>query len=326
MTQTPLFSEALKALQNTQNLFPAKFLAAFSDLAKDEIEELRKVWPSVTTQRKLSVLEDIEELAEADSLTNYEELGRFCLGDAEAEVRALGIRLLWYVDDNSLADTFIAMLQKDTSPLVRATAASALGNYVYEGEIEEVPQDVLNKCVAALLAAHSSTEPLQVRRATLEALGFSSHSDVPKLIDAAYTACIPDMKASALFAMGRSADQAYAGKVRANIHSENTTIQLEAVRAAGELEMKDQRETLLEMVDSGELDEEVFYAAIWSLSQIGGQGVQAKFDEIMDSEIDDELAVFMENAIDNLAFNDGLADFDLFNIDEDEEDGEDDKA
>jgi HEAT repeat protein len=325
MTQTPLFSEALKALQNTQNLFPAKFLATFSDLSKEEIEQLRQVWSSVPMKRKLSVLEDIEELAEADSLTNYEELGLFCLDDAEAEVRALGIRLLWFSEDNQLADRFIEILKTDTSPLVRSTAASALGNYVYEGELEEVPQAVLAKCVAALLDAHRSTEPLQVRRATLEALGFSSHPDVPKLIDAAYNAGVPDMKASALFAMGRSADQAYATKVRSNIQSENTTIQLEAVRAAGELDLKDQREPLLEMVDSGDLDEEVFYAAIWSLSQIGGQGVQAKFDEIMDSEIDDELAVFMENAIDNLAFNDGLADFDLFNIDEDGEEEEDDQ-
>jgi HEAT repeat protein len=313
--KTP-FAEVLTALETTGKLFPARYLPNFSDLTAAELAELKPVWEKLPAARKVSVLQDIEDLAEADTLTNFEELARYCITDSVGDVRVLAIRLLWECDDRGLVDKFIKIMHNDPDAQVRAAAASALGSYVYEGELEELPETLLKKIVDELLGIYRSDQPITVRRHALESLGFSSHEDVPELIQSAYKSGTPDMMASALFAMGRSADQKYAKPIKTNLHNPNSSIQLEAVRAAGELDLKEVREDLLEMVDSGDLDEEVFYAAIWSLSQIGGNGVKAMFDEIMESEIDDDLADFMENAIDNLAFNDGIADFNLFDLDE----------
>jgi HEAT repeat protein len=155
-----------------------------------------------------------------------------------------------------------------------------------------------------------------LKRHALESLGFSSREIVQDYINEMYHSNKVEEVASALFAMGRSADNRYRKIVITNLHNPSMLIQLEAIRAAGELDIKDVREDLLEFLDDTELDEEVYYATIWALSQIGGPGVKDKFDEIMDSEIDDELADFVENAMDNLAFNDGLSDFDLLDLDE----------
>ncbi len=313
------FIEVLKALPQTDKLFPPRYLPSFSDLTPDDLIDLKMVWPNVPAARKVSVLQDLEELAEADTLTNFDDLARFCLSDPDADVRVLAIRLLWECDDLKLVDVFLDMMHHDPEVQVQAAAASALGSYVYEGELEQISVSILDKIVDALLDTYRTSPHMQVRRHALESLGFSCREEIPPLIEAAYKSGIPDMVASALFAMGRSADGSYHQQVKANLENPNTSIQLEAVRAAGELEMKEVRDDLLEMVDSGDLDEEVFYAAVWSLSQIGGGGVKAKFEEIMDSEIDDDLADFMETAMDNLVFNDGLNDFNLFDLEEDEE-------
>lgn len=312
------FSEILAALKNTDKNFPPRYLVNFSDITTEDLADFKFAWPQVPPQRKTSFLLDLEELAEADTITNFDEIARVGLNDPEPEVRVLSIRLLWECDDRKLIDVFLKMLRDDPETQVKAAAASALGSYIYEGELDELSVTELDKIVDTLIQTYKTTPLLEVKRRALESLGFSSRDEVTAFILESYKSDQADLRASALFAMGRSADNQFDPFVKKHLRDNNPTIQLEAMRAAGELTIKDSREELLEMVDSGDLDEEVFYAGVWSLSQIGGAGVKAKFEEIMDSEIDDDLADFMETAMDNLAVTDGLADFDLFDLDEEE--------
>jgi HEAT repeat protein len=312
------FSEAVVALQKTDGIYPARFLPTFSDLNPDDLIELQAIWPNVPNQRKVSVMQDLEDLAEADTITNFDEFAKYCLKDPNGGVRELAIRLLWECEDKKLMDVFLSMMSTDPEPDVQAAAASALGSFVYDGEMEEISVTQLDKVVDALLDVYKNSTHSLVRRRALESLGFCSRDEISPLIKSAYQTGNNELKASALFAMGRSADAQYIPVVKSNIQNPNTQLQLEAVRAAGELDIKKVREELLEMVDSGDLDEEVFYAAVWSLSQLGGNGVKAKFEEIMESEIDDDLADFMETAMENLLFNDGMKDFELFDLEADE--------
>lgn len=310
------FHEVLAALQDHGKLFPAKYFPSFSDLSPEEINALSPVWSVVKEERKVSLLSDLENLAEADTLTNFDSIARFALSDPSGDVRVLAIRLLWECDSRDLIDRFIDMMRSDPDVQVKAAAASALGSFVYEGELEELPAKTLDRIVDVLLDTYQTTPDNLVKRHALESLGFSSRDSVEKLIREMYRSVKVEEISSALFAMGRSADNRYDKNVIAHIHNPSTLIQLEAVRAAGELDIKSVREDLLDLLDDSGLDEEVLYAVIWSLSQIGGPGVKDKFEEIMDSEIDDDLADFLENAMDNLAFNDGLIDFDLLDLEE----------
>lgn len=310
------FKDVLTALQDHQTLFPARLLPGFSDLTPEDVAALSEIWPSILPERKVSIFTDLESLAESDTLTNFDALARYALTDPVADVRVLAIRLLWECDERDLVDRFLSMMKADPDHQVQAAAASALGSFVYEGELEELPARILNKIVDELIRVYQTTENALLKRHALESLGFSSRDAVEPLINEMYHSSKVDDVASALFAMGRSADAKYKKPVIVNLHNPTMQIQLEAVRASGELDLKEVREDLLELLDDSELDEEVYYATIWSLSQIGGAGVKDKFEEIMDSEIDDELADFLENAMDNLAFNDGLADFDLLDLEE----------
>lgn len=312
-----VFLDIIKSLLDRDHIFPARYLMNFSDINPADLASLIGIWDQITVDRRISLLSDLENLAESDTLTNFDPIALHALSDPDPNVRVLAIRLLWECEDLSLADRFMNMMQSDPDQLVQAAAASALGSFIYEGELDEIPVRVLNKIVDAVTDTYKSTRSPEVKRRALESLGFSSRDEVDQYIKEMYRSDRIEDTASALFAMGRSADNRWTSIVQSNINHGSPLIQLEAIRAAGELEIKELREDLLDLIDQSEIDEEVYYATIWSLSQIGGQGVKDKFEEIMESEIDDDLADFLENAMDNLAFNDGLANFDLLDLEED---------
>jgi hypothetical protein len=97
------------------------------------------------------------------------------------------------------------------------------------------------------------------------------------------------------------------------------------------LELASARPILLDTLEDEE-DLELRRELIWSLSKIGGEGVRAKLEEILEAEEDDEEADFIEEAMDNLSFTEDMSQFDLFDLnpdmelreeDLDEEDGSD---
>jgi HEAT repeat protein len=96
-------------------------------------------------------------------------------------------------------------------------------------------------------------------------------------------------------------------------------VQFAAVRAAGELELSEAREPLLLLLDShSQFDEELYNAIIWSLSQIGGEDVRAALElllELAEENEEDELLEFLEQALENLDFNEGAQFFEMLDLD-----------
>jgi hypothetical protein len=87
------------------------------------------------------------------------------------------------------------------------------------------------------------------------------------------------------------------------------------VRAAGELELESTRGMLLELLEEEAQDADLRYTAIWSLSQIGGEGVREALEEIQEETDDDEEAEFVENALDNLSLTEAGQSMEMFDID-----------
>jgi HEAT repeat protein len=318
MTQNVPFPKVIEALLDPDTPFPARFLHSFSDLKPADLKTLLKAWPQVTARRKQTLLEDLEELAESDTLTSFDDLGRALLVDPDPQVRILAMRLLWECEDRKLAPAYLDMLVNDEDPAVRAGAATALGLFVYLGELEQIPAGLHHQVEDALLQVIASGEKVLVRRRALEALGASSRPEVPPLIEAAYDEHDPDWVVSAMYAIGRSADERWDTQVLTNLRNPNEDIRVEAIRAAGELSLQSARPILLDQLEDEE-DLENRREIVWALSKIGGQGVRKRLDELMDAEADDDEAGFLEEAIDNLAFNEDMGLFDLFDFEPDDE-------
>lgn len=294
------FPQVAAALLDTENPFPPTFLHRFSDLEGADLASLQQIWPRIATTRKLALLEDLEELAEADTLVLFDSVAFTGLTDEEPRIRAACIHMLWENDTPALAYTFIQMLQNDPNALVRAAAAAGLGWFVYQGELESLPEPHLRKVEEALLQAAVSAKDELVQRRAIESLGYSSREEVPALIQKAYDTADPDWISSALYAMGRSLDQVWETPVRRMLNNPKANVQLEAIRAAGSLELGSTRRILLDLLEEEAQDTEVRGATIWSLSQIGGEEVRETLEQILQHTEDEDEAELVENALDNL--------------------------
>ncbi len=298
--------EVLQALLDTDTHFPPRYLYRFSDLGPGDLAELKAIWGQVPTWRRKALLEDLEQLFGDDYLLSFEAIARLGLEDPEAEIRFLSIRSLFEYDVEDLIPVFLDLLVNDVQEDVRAVSATVLGKYIYAGEIDEIPPITLRKIEEQLLAVNQGNDTMLVRRRALESLGFSSREEVPPLIETAFKHTEYDWIVSALFAMGRSCDKIWQTAVVKMLDHVLPAIRAVAAHSAGELEASEAVESLIELLIDD--NEDVRMAAAWSLSQIGGEGVQEALS-LMLAETEETIeAEFIESAIDNLIFNQG-ADF-----------------
>lgn len=310
------FNQVIAALLDNSAIFPPQYLQRFSDLEKGELKALATALPQVEPSRRRALLEDLEDLADSDTLMLIDSVAQLGLADPEPGVRVVAIRILWESADLKLVPYLLGALEKDPSPEVRAEAASALGNYIYLGELEEINAKIHHQIEDHLLLVTQGNDVVTVRQRALEALGFSSREEIPALIQKAYDSREPDWMASALFAMGRSYNPVWEPAVRREMRSPNAKVQIEAVRAAGELNIENARRALLDMLEDEGTDSEIRAAAIWSLSQIGGEEVRETLETLLEETDDEEEIELVETALENLSLTEQVQPaMDFLNID-----------
>lgn len=309
----------VNAILDESTPFPPRLLPRFSDLDGADLRAMAEAWSRVNPSRRIALMDDLEEIAENDTLVDFDNFVRSVLNDSEPGVRSRAITLLWENEGQDLVPRFIELMHHDPSAEVRAAAASGLGKYIYLGELEEIQPDLLRQVEDHLIQAVRGTDDTLVRRRALESLGFSSREEVPGFIKTAYDTNEPDWLASALFAMGRSYDQHWEMDVKRMLRHPKGNVQLEAVRASGELELEATRRALLDLLEEEAQDAEIRYAAIWSLSQIGGEEVRETLEELLDENEDDEEIEWIENALDNLTLTETGQSMNLLDIDLEEE-------
>ncbi len=306
------FDKLIDALLDESTPFSPRYLSRLTDLEPVDSAALAKTWPQVSLRRRKALLEDLEEVHLADDLLSFEEVARIALKDPEPGVRRQAISILREYELVDLLPTFVHMAEHDPDAEVRAASAAALATYIYMGEVEDISPKKLLRVEECLLRLVNSTDTTLVRRRSLEALGFSSRPEVVGLIENAYASPDPDWLVTALFAMGRSANNRWSPQVLRMLDHTRPAVRAEAASAAGELELKAALPRLLELLDDSDLD--VRMASIWAVSQIGGEGVRVALENLLETTDNDEEADQIDNALENLDFTEEMKDLALLEI------------
>ncbi len=318
MAEVVPFSTVINALIDEDIPFPAKYLHQFSDIQPENLKSLKSIWSGIGISRKRSLLEDLENLAEKDTLLSFDNLAVSLLEDPDADIRALAIRLLWECEDTSLIPVFLNILSSDPSTTTSAAAATALGLFIYMGEVEKIPSLTLNNMEEGLIKAAREGKDSLIRRRALESLGFSSQPEVHDLIATALYDPDPDWIISAMIAISRSNSQGWEKEVISYLNHENDDIRIESIQAVGQLELESARSILLEQLDEDE-DPEIWHALLWSLSQIGGEGVLEQLEEFINRIDDPEEEDFLDEVLENLNLTNQMASFTLFDLEDNDE-------
>lgn len=312
----PTIAQALEDLA-TADLPPLDALQALSDLDSSSLDEFKHGWPGLPEAKRLATLQALGELAEDSFALDINAVSRAALDDPAEAVRAAAIRNLWEDQGEDLIDPLLNYLAHDAAEAVRAAAATALGIYVYLGETEELSEEQTRLIEDTLLEVFDGRDTLEVRRHALESLGFSPRPEAVDAIDLAHESGDEFLRASALFAMGRSLDaERWGESVTGDLSHSEPQVRFEAVRAAGELQLEEAVEGLGSLLHDPAAD--VQEMAVWSLGEIGGDDARRFLQDRL-ATADDELTELIEDALANADMVDGSLDLGMLGPGDDDD-------
>ena len=312
-SSSKIFSQVIHNLAN-EKYPPAKDdLHKLSDLSSDQLKKFKSLWGHISAPRRRTIMTALGEYAEENFELDIKAVSRAALADDDGLVRAIAARNLWEDEGHDLIETFLTMLVNDPQVEARVAAATALGQYIYLGEMEELDESLLHKVEEALLAVFNGDDDSEVRRHALESAGFSESKEVAESIRKAYTDRNESFKISALFAMGRSLDHHWNSIVIHELENMNPRIRFEAARAAGELQLRDAVAALGEL--TRDVDAEVQEIVIWALGEIGGEEAREILETLL-KHAKGERAELIDEALANAELMDDIAEFDLMATDD----------
>jgi HEAT repeat protein len=293
------YKEILAHIGNSDERLKARYLYALSDMNREQLVLFQQVWPGIEARRRRSVIRNLVEFTEQSFEVNFDPIFLLAMGDGDSEVRTAAIEGLWENEDQALIAPLVHLLRTDEAATVRAAAAVALGRFVLLGELEEIDSAPAMLAEEALLETlHQATEEPEVRRRAVESIAYSSEAGVREIIEAAYYDEDEKMQASALFAMGRSADPYWSKVILRELDNLNPELRFEAARASGELEARAAVEQLAPMA-MNDPDREVQEAAVWALGRIGGREARRALEACYESE-DEALSQAAAEALDEM--------------------------
>lgn len=312
------FQNVLDYLLDSKKDIPQNHLGYYSDLDPKSLRLFLDIWKSVKPERKLLLLDLLITHMDSDTLVSYEEIGKSLLDDSDSNIRARAIGLLAESNDPKLVNSFIKIFLNDADFAPRLEAATILGEFVLLGELEELNKDLQQEIEDALISVIRREDNLALQKRALESLGYSSRDEMINIIETAYQRSDPTWIASAIKAMGRSHDNTWNESVVSKLLDDDPRIRQAAAQAAGELSIQEATPIMLQMLEDEEEDDDVTSAAIWSLSQIGGEDARIYILNLLENTEDEDTIAFLEDAIENLDFNEDLNKFDFLDLDEDD--------
>ena len=244
-------------------------LADFSQMTETDMPEFKRAWGTIETTRRRQIITRLGELSKDNVELNFDLIYIHGLSDTDAEVRAGAIDGLWENEDPTLIKTFINIMQNDASFDVQASAAVALGKFVVLVECEEIRKSYKSTLSQALLKIIDDTsKPVEVRRRALEAIAPLAIPAVREAIKKSYESRDERFIISAIYAMGRTCDDAWLPILYKEMGNADAEIRYEAAGACGEIAMEDSVPHLVEHIYDSDI--EVRLAVIQSLAKIGG--------------------------------------------------------
>jgi HEAT repeat protein len=246
-------------------------LLFLSDLSQEDRETFRQLWPAVPVERRREIVEMLAAMAEENIELFFRRVFLEGLEDGDAQVRASAIEGLFEDNSRVLLGRLTEMVRRDPSDDVREAAATALGRFTYLSQCDKLGNgsEAAMLRAALLESARDEAEEEDVRRRSIEALGYlADDTEIQDLIAGAYETGGQQAE-SALFAMGRNMDPRWQPTVLNELESQRPAMRYEAARAAGEMALEDALPLLTRLIDDPDL--EVRLAAVWALGQVGGK-------------------------------------------------------
>ena len=244
-------------------------LTGLSNLSPEDLGFFQNAWEETSPERRRQIIHRLVELAEDNTILNFDAILKYCLGDQDDEVQCQAIEGLWENEELSLINPLIYLLERNSSEKVQVAAAKALGKFAMLAEHNKLRSKYATVLHDALLGVIiDKYKPVTVKSRALEAAAPFSLPQVRSAIAEAYNSHDFRLRVSSIYAMGRNCDPSWLPILLKELTSNDTEARYEAVIACGEFEDEAAVPHLIRLVDDTDID--VQMAAIHALGKIGG--------------------------------------------------------
>jgi HEAT repeat protein len=260
----------------------ASKLVLLSDMTPDELAQFSEIWPDIDVARRRKVLNRLVVLAEDNLELDFDRVFRFCITDADTEVRTKAIEGLCECNDCTLIDELVPLASGEEDHPVREAAIVALGRFVMLAELGKLGDEYARKVEDVLLALLGDIdESVEVRCRALESISPLSRSDIEEAIRSAYHSEDRALQASAVYAMGQNCNPGWLPILLSELHSPIPRFRFEAARACAELEAEEAVPKLSELTEDN--DVQVSLCAVEAMGKIGGTQAKEALQRCLDS-------------------------------------------
>jgi len=255
-------------------LDPTSHIAAvdyheISDLSSEELELFTEAWSPISIEHQRSLLTTMVENAEDNPELDFSAIFKSCLDSDDEPLLVIALDGLWEHEDRSVITSLVRVLRSDKSSEVRSAAARAMGRFpmlAQEGKLLKRDGEIVHDNLMQVY--EDEEEPLEVRRRCLEAIAPFNTMEINQQITVAYESLDLDLRASSIFAMGRTGEANWLPILLQELENEDPVIRYETALACGELGEEEAVPHLVLLLEDS--DSEVQLAGISALGEIGG--------------------------------------------------------
>jgi HEAT repeat protein len=259
-------------------------LAELSGLNTEQLAQFEQTYGATETEQRRRIVGHLVKLADENIELNFNTIFKNRLTDPDAEVRRQAIEGLWECEEPSMVPLLIDLLENDSSEMVQAEAAAALGRFAILAEHGKLNENTtINLGLALLSTIDDINKTVDIRCRALEAVAPLSLPGVNSVINVSYHADDDQLNLSAICAMGTSCDPSWLPTLLSELTNSDAERRRVAAAALGELEEEeDTVPQLAELVYDDDTD--VQLTAIQALGEIGGAEARECLELCMDDE------------------------------------------
>lgn len=297
----PKFERILETLRDGESTLSEEEIRSLTDLAEDQANVFHKIWDKLNDEHKLQNMRVMLSAAAEDILLDYTAIVRTDLLSPNPTIRRIALHLMQDLRKSYFLEEVIRIAQTDTDPEAKKDAIEILGFFLNDLISQKHQQHKLEKARGALLELVSAEEQ-DIRFCAMEALAYLDEEVIHPLIRLCFASHDPQTLASGLRAVQRSMRTQWQQDVLENLDHEDPAVRIEAIRAAGALQMQSGLEKILLLLTQFDrVDQETLDAAILAASQIGGDEASEMISLLEEAlESDEESIELFEQARSNL--------------------------
>ncbi|MCY4474951.1 MAG: hypothetical protein OXC83_05890 [Chloroflexi bacterium] len=246
----------------------SEVLRELSGVDDVQARSIVNMWREWQITEVLDTITELQRAAETDRSLEFDSLFRAATSFPVPEVRLESVRALSEGGSFKIAQSLIAVLERDEVSEIRAAAAQSLHGFSDPAQSRNVSKSALTRIANSLRNALHVDEPM-VRGKSLIALAALHDDEAADLIDTMFDEAVgtAPLMADVLTAMGETNDRSWLPTIEDAFFSNDPIVRIAAVLAFGKIGSDDDVESLSEPFDDHTL--EVQIATVNALQNIG---------------------------------------------------------